>query len=165
MAKVSDTINCPVCGAEAQRELDNDTNEVTLACDTCGYCAETEIVEGTKSRKFWLETRRFPIDEGGHVIRGSCVAQVSEVRWWIPSLGKTVTSINKPTDDAEFIKHVAYRECGEPGVKWDEHANIRSEDGAGWLCADHAGSPHTPVEPMNHPTNLTIGEEKDGNQN
>jgi hypothetical protein len=86
------------------------------------------------------------MDAGSRVIRGTCVAQVSEARWWIPSLKKTVNSVVQPTADAEFIKNVAYRKCGEPEVKWDEHANIRSEDGAGWLCAEHAGPRHPPAK-------------------
>jgi hypothetical protein len=85
-------------------------------------------------------------DEGGRVIRGLCVAQLSEARWWVPSLKKTVTSVDRPTEDAEFIKNVAYRECGKPGVQWDERANIRSKDGGGWLCADHAEPRHPPSE-------------------
>jgi hypothetical protein len=70
--------------------------------------------------------------------RGTCVAQVSEARWWVPSLNKTVTSVDQPTADAEFIKNTAYRQCGKPGVMWDEHANIRSEDGGGWVRAEHS---------------------------
>jgi hypothetical protein len=70
MTKISDTTDCPVCGHQAHRELDTDTNEMTIGCDSCGYCAETEIVLGTTGRKFWQEMRRFPMDEHGHVIRG-----------------------------------------------------------------------------------------------
>jgi transcription elongation factor Elf1 len=47
MAKVSDTIDCPVCGEEALRQLDTDTNEMMLGCESCGFCAETEIVNYT----------------------------------------------------------------------------------------------------------------------
>jgi hypothetical protein len=75
------------------------------------------------------------------VIRGTCVAQVSGARWWVPSLNKTVTSVDQPTADAKFIKNVVYQQCGKPGVQWDEHADIRSEDEGGWLCEEHAGSP------------------------
>jgi hypothetical protein len=52
-----------------------------------------------------------------------------------------VTSVDQPTADAKFIKNVAYRQCGKPGVQWDEHADIRSEDEGGWLCEEHAGTP------------------------
>jgi hypothetical protein len=142
MANVSDTTECPVCRAVAQQDFDTDTNEITLDCDGCGFRAETEVVTNASGKKFWLETRRFPMDEDGRVIRGLCVAQLSEARCWVPSLKQTVTSIDKPADDAEFIKNVAYRECGKPGVQWNDHANIRSEDGGGWLCADHAESIH-----------------------
>jgi hypothetical protein len=138
MTKISDTTHCSSCRHEAQRDLDCDTNEMTMECDACGYGAETQIVNDSTGKKFWVETRRFPMDENGRVIRGLCVAQLSEARWWVPSLKKTVTSVDRPTDDAEFIKNVAYRECGKPGVQWDERANIRSEDGGGWLCAEHA---------------------------
>jgi len=137
MANVSDTTECPVCRAVAQQDFDTDTNEITLDCDGCGFRAETKIVNESTSKKFWLETRRFPMDESSRLVRGTCVAQVSEARWWVPSLNQTVTSIDQPTADAEFIKNVAYRECGKPGVQWDEHANIRSKYEGGWLCADH----------------------------
>jgi DNA-directed RNA polymerase subunit RPC12/RpoP len=79
MTQMLDTINCSVCGHEAQRDHNLDTNEITIACDRCGFCAETEIVTDTTGRKFWLETLRFPIDEGGRVLRGPRVGQLSDV--------------------------------------------------------------------------------------
>jgi hypothetical protein len=139
MTKVNDITNCSVCGHEAKRDLDTDTNEMSLSCDRCGFYAETEIVKDSTGKTFWLETKRLPMDEGGRVIRGTCVAQVSEARWWLPRLQKTVNSIEQPTADAEFIKNVAYRQCGKAGVQWDEHANIRSEEESGWtrIVNDH----------------------------
>jgi hypothetical protein len=64
-------------------------------------------------------------------------------RWWVPSLGQTVHVWDNlhVTDwpvDAEFIKNTAYDECELPGEIWDQHANIRSDNGAGWLCRFHA---------------------------
>jgi hypothetical protein len=141
MTRIIDTTNCPICGLEAPRELDTDTNEMTLDCEKCGFSAETEIVKSSAGKTFWLSTKRLPMDESGRVIRGTCVAQVAGARWWVPSLNKTVTSVDQPTADAKFIKNVVYQQCGKPGVQWDEHANIRSEDESGWLCAEHAGSP------------------------
>lgn len=66
-----------------------------------------------------------------------------EARWYLPSF-KKLASVNDnvqvldwPTD-AEFIKNAAYGVCGLPGVVWDNDADCRVEDGAGWLCAFHA---------------------------
>lgn len=64
----------------------------------------------------------------------------------VPSLNKTVTSVDQPTADAQFIKNVAYRQCGKPVAQWNEHADIRSEDEGEWLCEEHAGSPGRPGE-------------------
>jgi hypothetical protein len=78
MTKMSDTTNSPVCGQEAQRELDCDTNEMNLDCDHCGYYAETEIVTDTTGKRFWQEAIRFPMDESGRVIRGSSAMRFRE---------------------------------------------------------------------------------------
>jgi hypothetical protein len=121
----------------------------------CGRCLETvclihpqQIEEGdTVSQNDVTPTSTDETTES-RVIRGTCVAQVSEARWWVPSLNQTVNSVDKPTADAEFIKNVAYRQCGKPGVHRDEHADFRAEEGnqAGWLCAEHTESGHPPAK-------------------
>lgn len=64
MAKANDNPNCPVCGDTAQREVNTDTNEMTIGCDSCGFCADTAIEFDTTGRYFWWETRRYPMREG-----------------------------------------------------------------------------------------------------
>jgi len=73
----------------------------------------------------------------------TCVAMICGGRWYLPSLKKTVSVednvrvLDWPAD-AEFIKNTTYGVCDLPGVAWDEHADIRAENEAGWLCAYHA---------------------------
>jgi hypothetical protein len=73
----------------------------------------------------------------------ACCAMICCARYWVPSLRRTVSVWDNvhvtdwPTD-AEFIKNTAYDECELPGEVWDEHANMRAENEAGWLCAYHA---------------------------
>src|SRR4051812_28859516 len=64
MAKVDDNPECPVCGDTALSELDTNTNEMTIGCDNCGFCADTAIEIDTSGHCFWRETKRYPMREG-----------------------------------------------------------------------------------------------------
>ena len=64
MAKVDDNPECPVCGDTALSELDTNTNEMTIGCDNCGFCADTAIEIDTTGHYFWLETQRYPMRQG-----------------------------------------------------------------------------------------------------
>jgi hypothetical protein len=73
----------------------------------------------------------------------TCVAMICGARWNLPSSKKTVhvegnVHVADWPTDALFIKNCCYGVCGLPGQVWDEHACIRAEDEAGWLCAYHA---------------------------
>ena len=57
---VSDVTPCPVCGQEAEHDLDCLSGETFTDCLSCGYFASTEI----------LETWRFPMDGNGRIRRG-----------------------------------------------------------------------------------------------
>ena len=62
-------MHCPVCGGAAEHELNCHTNETTIQCASCGYSSQTEIVSGDRGKMFWAETRRFPMNESGRVMR------------------------------------------------------------------------------------------------
>lgn len=64
MARVNDNPSCPVCGSTAQREISTDTHEMTMGCDNCGFCADTEIKFDTTGYYFWQETKRYPMRRG-----------------------------------------------------------------------------------------------------
>lgn len=64
MAKVNDNPNCPVCGDTAERELNTETNEMMIGCDSCGFCADTAIEFDTTGHYFWLEIKRYPMRQG-----------------------------------------------------------------------------------------------------
>jgi hypothetical protein len=130
---------------EATQAIDFGNGHVGLLyeSDGLGYMAIPNAPGKNSGVELDLKnTEENPMNESSRIVRGTCVAQVSEARWWVPSLNQTVTSIDPPTADAEFIKNVAYRQCGKPGVQWDEHADIRSKYEGGWLCADHAELEH-----------------------
>jgi hypothetical protein len=67
---VNDWTPCPICGAEAEHDLDCLSNETPTYCSSCGYFAETRLIVTTDGRRFWAETRHFPMDETGRVNRG-----------------------------------------------------------------------------------------------
>jgi hypothetical protein len=73
----------------------------------------------------------------------TCVAMTCESRWYLPGFKKVVSVddnvhvVDWPAD-AQFIKNTAYGVCGLPGEVWDNDANCRAENGAGWLCVYHA---------------------------
>jgi len=60
---------CPVCGQEAEHDLDCLSGETFTDCLSCGYFASTEILT-TSAKDFWVETWRFPMDGNGRIRRG-----------------------------------------------------------------------------------------------
>jgi transcription elongation factor Elf1 len=150
MAIVDDTTNCPVCGLEAQRDLNTNTNEMTLACGSCGFYAETEIVDETTGHKFWLETKYYPMNDLGKVqrdLRTQTSTQQeqksSEVNMAPAPTGKLIantndeddlklTITNEATEERAMAHRASLEQAGRFGiVSWTNNDIITALENAG----------------------------------
>lgn len=74
MSSVTSERPCPVCGKQAEADLNCNTKEQEIFCRHCGFLAATELVT-SNGKQFWEETKRFPVDADGKVQRGKLQMQ------------------------------------------------------------------------------------------
>ncbi len=114
MTKISDTTDCPVCGDQAQRELDTDTNEMNW----------TAITADTTPKPKSLRTLLAKSSGWKRSVSRWTRAALSAGRAWCGSAGlpvvvisvrRTVNSMDKATEDASLF--MTY------GIEKDEEGN------------------------------------------